>query len=252
MEVPQVSKGQLRFLQSLKLKKYRQKYGSFLVEGRKAVSEILTDNVLTVKSLYAIAEWIVEQSHLLETKNIPLYQVDPRGLKQISSQKTPDQVVIECQIPEPPLPSLESGWLLFLDGLNDPGNLGTIIRSADWFGVSHIVMTPGTVDCYNPKCIQSSMGSIGRIPLHYLSIQTLKEFLPRHPILLADASGTPVADIDVPDGGILVIGSESHGISNDIYQFEHLAVSLPKAAGSRAESLNAAMAATALLAILCA
>lgn len=250
MEVPQVSKGQLKYLQSLKLKKYRQKYGSFLVEGRKAVKEILIDNLLIIKSLYALDEWLGQHQDIYKAKNTAIYRVDERGLKSISSQMVPDQVILECEIPAYTPPDPSSGWVLFLDGIRDPGNLGTIIRSADWFGVRHIVMAPGTVDCYNPKCIQSTMGSIARCQLSWYSFAELIGLVPGHTIILADANAKPVTSWSPVSRAILVIGSESHGISPEYYTYPHTAVAIPKAPGSQAESLNAAMACTVLLALL--
>lgn len=250
MDYPQTSKGQIRFLQTLKLKKYRQRYGCFIVEGRKVVEEILQDNLLKINSLYGLQGWLEVNGRLVEEKNIPYFILSPQHLKQVSSFSTPDLVLAECAIPDfqPPIDS--GNWLLYLDSLADPGNLGTILRSADWFGVQDVILSPGSVDSYNPKCVQASMGSIGRIRIHYLEFGVLRSLFPAMPVFLAHTEGIPCQNLNIPRPGILVIGSESHGISEGIKAFDHTRITIQKHPQSRVESLNAAMAATALLTLL--
>ena len=251
MAAPPVSKNQIKYLQSLKLKKYRQKYDSFIVEGRKVVGEALQGKFLKIKALYATLQWISDPKNKTDTQNIPVYLLSEPLLKKVSSLVTPDQVMAECAIPPFKAPQADgTGWIIFLDAISDPGNLGTIIRTADWFGVNQLVLAPGTADCYNPKCVQASMGSVTGMSLAYLNFQALLEYLPQHPIYIATMLGTSAAKLINPQPGILVIGSESHGISEEILQYPHRKISIPKAPSSQAESLNAAMATTALLSLL--
>ncbi len=250
MNIPQVSKGQIKYLQTLKLKKYRQKYGCFVAEGRKVVDEIIRDNHLKINSLYGLSSWIEAHQQLLNDRMIPYFGMESPQLKQVSSFTTPDMVIIECRIPDPQPIKTPRSWLIYLDGLKDPGNLGTILRSADWFGIGDVILSPGSVDCYNAKSVHASMGSLGRLGVHYLEFGTLRSQFPHLPIVLADAAGRPCNELDLQPPGILVIGSESHGISGDIRRFDHHRLAIPKHPESRVESLNAAMATIALLALL--
>lgn len=221
------------------------------MEGRKAVAEVIRDNVLEIKSLYALDIWFENHLHLYMARNIPLYQISEQSIKQVSSLTTPDQVIIECRIPSGDIAEPLSGWILYLDGIADPGNLGTIIRTADWFGIEHVFMAHGTVDCFNPKCVQATMGSIGRIALNYLEFPKLRHLAKDHPIILAAAGGLPVKDLVIERPAIIVIGSESHGITQSILLTAHARlISIPKANHSKADSLNAAIATAALLSVL--
>ncbi|MBK8504477.1 MAG: hypothetical protein IPL46_21090 [Saprospiraceae bacterium] len=154
-------------------------------------------------------------------------------------------------MPLPVAPTYSGNWILYLDGVSDPGNLGTILRSADWFGVEHVILSHGSVDCFNPKCIQASMGSIGRVTVNYLDFDQLPGLLPEGiPVYLAESAGADVHTLKIDNPSILVIGSESHGVSKAMYRKNVISVAIPRHAQSQAESLNAAMAATALLALL--
>ncbi|MCB0686510.1 MAG: RNA methyltransferase [Saprospiraceae bacterium] len=251
MELPQVSKSQIKFLQSLKLKKYRQKYGSFLVEGRKAVDEILKDNGLKIKSLYAVAPWFEKTEPQYLSNIYQQHTISDHILKQISTLTTPDQVIIECEIPTEKAPDSNAGWVLFLDGISDPGNLGTIIRTADWFGINYVCMAPGTVDVFNPKCVQATMASIGRLNFYYGDLKQISEVLIDHPVLIADMSGEPIQKVVSSSPAVVVIGNESHGVSTDILENpDYRKVAISRAPESRAESLNAAVACAAILSIL--
>jgi TrmH family RNA methyltransferase len=249
MEIPSASKSQIKLLQKLKLKKYRQSYGSFVAEGRKVVAEILADNLLVVKSLYATETWWQENLAVWKSKPNCCFLLSSDQLSSISSFRTPDNVIVVCEIPEVVLPDEVTGWLLFLDGISDPGNLGTIIRTADWFGISDVVMSPGTVDFLNSKCIQATMGSIGRIKLHHSDFTKIRAKYPLQPVLLADSRGAPPDSLKVRSA-ILVIGSESHGISTEIRDQPHELVGIAKHPFSKAESLNAAIATASLLTLL--
>jgi TrmH family RNA methyltransferase len=249
MEIPSASKSQIKLLQKLKLKKYRQTHGSFVAEGRKVVAEILADNILVIKSLYATEDWWRSNPEVCKAMSDSCFSLSVDQLSSVSSFSTPDKVLVICKVPEMMLPDDFKGWLLFLDGISDPGNLGTIIRTADWFGISAIVLSPGTVDFLNSKCIQASMGSVGRVNIHYSDFTKIRAKYPSYPVLLADSRGAHPYCTDVRSG-ILVIGSESHGVSADIRNQPHCLVGIPKHPHSKAESLNAAIATASLLTLL--
>jgi len=248
MEIREASKNQIKFLQSLKLKKYRQKYGSFILEGRKVVQEVLRDKVLVVRALYAEVDWLSLNESLVRDLDIPVYSCSSKQMQQVSSFKVSDAVLVECAIPE--IAEIrDKGWFLFLDGLSDPGNLGTILRTADWFGVSEVILSKGSVDCYNAKCVQAAMGSIGRIHVSYLSFEELIKQFPQKPIYIAATGGCHPMKIN-SQAGILVIGSESHGVSKEVFVQNSQVVAVQQHPDSRVESLNAAIATASLLTIL--
>ena len=142
----------------------------------------------------------------------------------------------------------ERGLILALDNIQDPGNLGTIVRLADWFNVKHIVCNSNTVDLYNPKCIQATMGSIARVQLHYVELETFLNDT-QLPIFVTAMSEQSIYEVNLPTDAMLVMGSESHGVSNEIMQLG-TKISIPQysAEGSRTESLNVATATGIVLA----
>ena len=215
------------------------------------MEELLRDNLLKINSLYALDSWKHPNDLSLDQKGVVLYGLTETSLKQVSSFATPDEVLAVFEIPPTIEPTYSGKWILYLDGISDPGNLGTILRSAEWFGVQHVILSPGSVDCFNPKCIQASMGSIGRVHIHYLDFNLISEIVPpEFPIYLAETNGVAAQSLKIDHPSILVIGSESHGLSKKRYQKDSISICIPKHPNSKAESLNAAMAATALLALL--
>ncbi|NND07652.1 MAG: RNA methyltransferase [Saprospiraceae bacterium] len=243
------SKSKLKFLQSLKLKKYRQKYQTFLVEGRKVILEILKDNNLKIKSLYAENRWIDTHQDILRNLDIHVCAVSAPELKKISSLNNADQVCAEVQmIDADQTPLSVDGWLLYLDGISDPGNLGTIIRAADWFGVKAVCFGAGCADLYNPKSLQATMGSFAHVPAVSISAFELHAKADGKVWYLAELEGKPVNSIVPPaSGGIIAIGSESHGITNEVRAIPHIGITIPKRPGAAAESLNAALATAIIL-----
>jgi len=230
-----VAKSQLKFIKSLHQKKYRSRHGLFLAEGVKTVGELLS------------AGW--SPRYLYATEDLPGFgaatPMKEAELKQVSTLVHPNKVLGVFEIPEPAPPSF-TGWLLALDGVRDPGNLGTIIRLCDWFGIRHILCSPDTVDCYNPKVLMATMGSIARVHLHY---QPLEDILPQSglPLYGASMEGLPISDHALPGEGILIMGSESHGISSPLRESLDQVVSVPSRNAGGAESLNVGTATGILL-----
>lgn len=238
-----LSKAKIKLVQSLVHKKHRDTLGLFMVEGNKSVIELLRSKI-RVNSLFATHEWLITHPVSIFANDTEVHEVTPQELKQLSSLTTPGQVLAVAVIPEN-VSSIQksNGLILALDGIQDPGNLGTIIRIADWYGITHVVCSAQCADTYSPKTIQASMGSFLRVTI--LRIQ-LNEFLSECnlPVYGAVLNGKSTYEVNMPEHCVLVIGNEGSGISPDVLPFIKHPVSIPKR--GEAESLNAAVA-TAVL-----
>jgi RNA methyltransferase, TrmH family len=209
----------------------------FAAAGDKVVRELLASH-WAVHSVYASGEWLHRHEQELFRCQADCTEVSPRELSRISFQDTPMEVLAVAPIP--PASDLPSaGWILALDGIRDPGNLGTLIRSADWFGWGGLMLGQGCADPFSPKVVQASMGSLFHLDLCSGDLATLAAADGR-PMFGADLSGTPLAQFEVPRRGILVIGSESQGLSVAVRQSLEGQLIIP--GWGRAESLNAAVA----------
>jgi TrmH family RNA methyltransferase len=230
-----LSKNELKYIQSLCHKKQRQEEKLFIAEGTKLVDELLQSNY-RLKKLYALEEWAQNYKG-----SVPVTIITEIELSKISSLQTPNQVlaIAEQRMPAAE-PELANQLTLVLDGIQDPGNLGTIIRIADWFGIQQVVASTDTVELYNPKVIQSTMGSFMRIHLWY---RPLKEFLSSAtiPVYGALLNGKNMHNEPPVTEGLLVIGNESKGISKELLPHISHPITIPRLGG--AESLNAAVAA---------
>ena len=229
-----LSKNEIKYIQSLSHKKTRDTEGIFIAEGPKQVNDFLNSGIV-VKKIYAVADWITTHDHL---KNA--ITVQEAELKRISTQSTPNQVLAIVEKKKLSTePSLKNKITLVLDGIQDPGNLGTVIRIADWFGIDQIVASTDTADLYNSKVVQSTMGSIIRVNVWYkdLEIWLSKANVPVYGALL---NGTSIYNLKRIEEGLLVIGNEAKGIRENILPFIQHAVTIPKKGA--AESLNAAVA----------
>lgn len=249
-----ISKKQLAFVRSLQQKKFRRENNCFVAEGAKIVPELL-QSTLEVKEVYALPAWIHAHRQLLG--ELEAVEVNAEELSRLSGLVTANEVLALCEIPAYTLdPAQLAGRLsLVLDDIRDPGNLGTIIRIADWFGISDIVCSPETAEAWNPKVVQASMGSITRVKVHYTVLSAfigeMKKINPALPVYGAFLDGENVYSSPLEKKGLLVIGNEAHGISAEIAALISKRISIPSfsaAAGKagEAESLNAAIA-TAIL-----
>ncbi len=228
-----LTKNAMKIITSLGSKKYRQKYNLFVVEGVKNVKEVLKSNI-TVKELYTT-------NQNFDAKiNLPVHYLSPNELKKISFLSTPNECLAVCEIPPQRSIAPIKGLTLVLDTINDPGNLGTIIRLADWFGITQIICSKETVDVYNPKVIMSTMGSFARVAVHYTDILEVIENY-KFPILGAFMEGESIFQFPFPENAMLVMGSEAHGISKAVEDKITNKISIP-AIGKQTESLNVAMA----------
>ncbi|CAH9052007.1 23S rRNA (guanosine-2'-O-)-methyltransferase RlmB [Pseudoalteromonas holothuriae] len=230
-----ISKNQLKLLRALAQKKYRKQHGLYLVQGQKNVQELLTANV-AIEQLFASAQFIAE--HQAQLQSIQYIETDNESLTKASTLTSNSAAIAIVKFPEPQAIN-ESGMILALDGVSDPGNLGTIIRVADWYGFKQIVLSDDCADHLNPKVISATMGSFVRINV----VRTnLAVFLSRYDgaIYGAFLDGQSVHTTAFAKRGVLVMGSESHGIREQASQYINTPITIPAFGG--AESLNVAMA----------
>ncbi len=236
-----LSKNELKYIQSLCHKKQRQEERLFIAEGVKLVDELLSSDY-RIKKIYATEGWSLQHPAAGAT----LITADE--LAKISSLQTANQVlVIAEQRKADDLPVFENQLSLLLDGIQDPGNLGTMIRIADWFGITQIVASPDTVELYNPKVIQATMGSFTRVKVWYHPLAEMLESC-KVPVYGALLQGDSMYNTEPPAEGILLIGNEARGINPNLMPFINHPVTIPRIGG--AESLNAAIATGILLAQL--
>lgn len=232
-----LSKKEVKYIQSLDHKKNRDEQGCFIAEGPKIVSELIGLIPNQIIHIYAIKEWIEAHNTILQ--NIPVQEVAAYELEKLSQLQTPNQVIATVKQFQPVLPIIKNAFALYLDALQDPGNFGTIIRIADWFGIPHIVCSPGCADVYNPKVVQATMASIARVNIYY---DTDKTWLSQQqvPIYAAVLHGQSIYEYSNVSEGILIIGNESKGIDETVLQRATEKITIPRKGA--AESLNAAVA----------
>ena len=230
-----VAKRELKFIRSLHLKKYRARHGLFLAEGVKLVRELL-ESGWNARDIYGTdpVEGIGE-----------IRPISGPELKKVSTLVQPNKVLGVFEMPAA-APPVYSGWMLALDGVRDPGNLGTIIRLCDWFGIRELLCSPDVVDCYNPKVLAATMGSIARVKVHYLPLEEALGACGL-PVFGASMEGAPADRFGLPAEGVLVMGSESHGVSGEIRGLLGQTLGIPGYGETGAESLNVAMASGILL-----
>jgi len=245
-----LSKNTIKHLQSLKQNKFRDEFQQFVAEGDKLVTELLS-GYFKIIEIFALKEWLT--THKV-ANHIAVTEVSTSELERISGLTTPNMVVALLEIPQAKNidTAIFEKLLLVLDEIKDPGNLGTIIRIADWFGISSIICSNHTVDVYNPKVVQATMGSIARVNVLYAELKTLLETLPKDiPVYGTLLNGENIYTQELSKNGIVLIGNESKGISDELLPFitqKLLIPSYTENSGNKAESLNASVA----TAIVCA
>lgn len=232
-----LSKSQIKLITSLKQKKYRLQHGFFVVEGIKTIKELLQSNLM------------LHELYTTETFNIDAKDeifISEADLKRISFLKTPNKALAVFKIPVAKV--VETNKLIVaLDDVRDPGNLGTIIRLCDWFGIKDLVCSKETVDCFNPKVIQATMGSITRVNISYVDLEAFLKDTDQ-PIFGAFMDGENVYERQFPEKGVLIMGNEANGISKKIETTVTEKVSIPRFGDLQAtESLNVATATAILL-----
>lgn len=228
-----VVKSQIKLIKSLQQKKYRNQHSLFVAEGVKTVHELLKSDIVnhqvysTDLSLFEVGE-----------KSVQL--ISEKELRQMSNLKTPNKVLGVFEIPEQE-PIDFSNWVVALDDVSDPGNLGTIIRLCDWFGIPHLLCSKKTVDCYNPKVLQATMGSIARVNVFYDDLFQVLENS-KVPVYGTFMEAKNIYQQNLHTSGILVMGNEANGISKEIEKLCKERISIPHFGNSSTESLNVATA----------
>jgi RNA methyltransferase, TrmH family len=247
-----LSQNQSKFLHALGVKKYRQEHRKFVVEGEKMVAELLQQQRLEVSAVYGLEVWAQANAALLSPFTHLFQTVTAAELGKISALTTPNSVLAVASMPdaavEMALP--ESRLCFYLDGIQDPGNMGTILRIADWFGLPAVFCSPETVDVYNSKVVQASMGAIFRVKSWEIPLETLIDGRAELPVAGAVLGGENVFDRELPQHGLLVMGNEGRGICAATEQLLTHRLTIPRHPEGGAESLNAAVAA-GILAALC-
>lgn len=233
-----ISKSQISFIKSLHQKKYRKEHSLFIVEGFKSILEFIDSNY-EIDSIFHLSDFMPKLGKL--SQNIKLFEISLNELSKISALNSPQQALALVKVPDNEYvksEDLKGKFAIALDGIQDPGNLGTIIRTADWFGMEHIFCSEDTVEAYNPKVVQASMGSIARVKIVYTDLKNLlsKKNTPIYGALL---EGESIYKTNFGNEGIVLLGNEGKGISADLLPKIDFPVTIPRF-GS-AESLNVAI-----------
>lgn len=236
-----ISKNQVKYIQSLSQKKFRDADGVFIAEGPKIVAELLAMQHIEPAGVYGLESWW--ESQPLFNKASWAETITQAELERISNLQSPNMVLAIFKKPDL---AVEPGtWQLVLDGIRDPGNLGTLIRIADWFGVRQLICSEDCADAFNPKVVQSSMASIGRLEIIYTDLPGYVRAHAHRNFYAAVLDGTKLKEVKPHGPSALVIGNESQGIRTELLQELHHFITIPRK--GEAESLNAAVAAGIIL-----
>ena len=240
-----ITKNEIKIIRSLARKRNRKDLNTFVVEGAKMVQEAIASD-FKVKTVFYTGELSIDRA-----EGVRFEQISDKEMTQVSHLTTPSNILVLMRYPdyEPDLTQLSAEKVLVLDAIRDPGNLGTIIRSADWFGITHILASIDTVDCFNPKVTQATMGSLFRIKVHYLNLDVLDELKSKNQDFKVFAAMLEGEDPKVLKAknisGALIIGNEGRGVSDEAMKWVDQSVTIKRI--GEAESLNAAISTSILL-----
>lgn len=233
-----ISKSQISLVKSLHQKKYRKEHQLFIVEGFKAISEFLSSD-FKINSIFYTPDFSAKMANLSNKQKV--YEVSINELQKISALQTPQGILAVVETPKNKLiqPTDINEIVLVLDGVQDPGNLGTIIRTADWFGFNQIICSEDCVEVYNPKVVQATMGSLTRVKVSYQPLSEIlsQSELPKYGTLL---KGENIFNTEWQTKGFLILGSEGKGISEEVLELITHPITIP--GGKHTESLNVAIA----------
>jgi TrmH family RNA methyltransferase len=237
-----ISKSHTKYIQSLQHKKLRDELNLFIAEGPKVVPDLLAGGKYTCREIVAVKEWLEANGELkLLYPEISFTEVQGYELEKISALSTPHHVLAVFEKTKPLMDIETVGKItLALDTIQDPGNMGTIIRIADWFGIQNIICSSGCADIYNPKVVQATMGSLGRVNVIYADLPAWLGENKKVKVYSASLLGKTVQSVGKLKEAIVVIGNEAHGISAPVMALSHEKITIPKT--GEAESLNAAVA----------
>jgi TrmH family RNA methyltransferase len=233
-----ISKAKVKFIKSLQLKKYRKEEQCFTVEGAKGVEELLNSD-FEVVWMAGTSDFLTYIEPLSKNRKVEIVETSEKELTGIGIFQSNNSALAIAKLRVNRAPILLNEFVLVLDDIRDPGNLGTIIRTADWYGIKNIIASQETADFYNPKVINSTMGSFGRVTIYYTS---LTDYLygTNWPLFGASLTGKSIYETDFGTEGFLVIGNESQGISAAIHSLITEHITIPRI--GQAESLNASIA----------
>lgn len=239
-----VTKNTVKQIASLRQQKFRKEMGLFVVEGRKMTEELLLSN-FEVVGLYATDAFLSNNTSFPQAETITEIQ-----MQQMSGQDTPPGILAVVKIPTQSDIKTQSGFVLALDGISNPGNMGTLIRTAEWFGIHDVVCSTDCVEIWNPKVVQATMGSLFRVKVWETDlVGYLKQCNTKNiAVYGALLNGDNLFSIPEKRDGIIVIGSESHGIKAEVLQYISHPITIPRIGGSMTESLNAAVAGAIIMA----
>ncbi|WP_430613910.1 TrmH family RNA methyltransferase [Flavobacterium sp. JP2137] len=235
-----VTKNQIKLIKSLQQKKYRKQHQLFLAEGVKVIQELVNSN-LKLQQLFCTEAIDVAVDPAV------VVRITESELEKMTALNTANNCLALFEIPQPDQSAIE-GLVVVLDEVRDPGNMGTIIRLCDWFGIRHLVCSPQTVDVYNPKVIQATMGSITRVSVVYQELEHFLEQAAAQPIFGTFMDGDSIYKQDLPASGIIVMGNEANGISQSVEALVNKRIAIPRFGDlQQTESLNVAMATAIVL-----
>jgi len=232
-----VAKSELKLIRSLQQKKFRAKHSLFVVEGKKTLETLLSAN-FEARTIIATKDIVIEGAATA------VQIISTKDFESLSSLKNPNGILGVFYIKDPK-PIAYEDWIVGLDDIQDPGNLGTIIRLCDWFGIKELVCSLNTVDCYNPKVIQATMGSIANVNITYMALPVFLQET-KLPVYGSFMNGKSVCKSELPAMGVLIMGNEGRGISTEIENFCIEKISIPQYGAASAESLNVATASAIL------
>lgn len=233
-----ISKSQISFIKSLHQKKYRKEHGLFIVEGFKSIHEFINSKY-EIDAIYCLPDVLPKLGNL--SRKIKLHEIKPNDLAKISTLNTPQQLLAIIKLPEAEginLENIKGKFTLALDGIQDPGNLGTIIRTADWFGIEQIICSEDCVEAYNPKVVQATMGSLARVKITYTDLKNIFK-AKACPVYGALLNGESIYKTNFGSEGIILLGNEGKGISANLMPNIDYPITIPRF--GNAESLNVAI-----------
>lgn len=239
-----LSKSRISYIRSLHLKKFRDQHQSFIAEGSKLITDLISSG-FDIEMIYCSADKLSELAAKI-SKNTDIQPVSFSEMEKISNLTQPADALAVLKIPLQKDINPGDEWILMLDDIQDPGNMGTIIRTADWFGIHKIICSEQTVEIYNPKVIQATMGSIARVQVVYCDLAAFLSNNNKLPVYGTLLKGTSVYNADLKSAGIILLGNEGKGISEKLLKFIQYPITIPRY--GKAESLNVAIAS----AVICA
>jgi RNA methyltransferase, TrmH family len=247
-----LTNNQIRDIRSLDNKRNRSSSGLFIAEGKKLISELLISEII-IDTIYTIKECTSQFQYVKNDNSWQITEVSKNEIRKISQLKTPQGCLAICKIPETRLPDqpAQNNYVFCLDDIQDPGNLGTIVRLSDWFGMKDIICSPATADIFNPKVVQATMGAISRVNVHYTSLKQFLELQTKWsvPVFGTFLDGENIYGTSLPSNGIIVLGNEGKGISDDLVPLIKKRITIPNfhSGHQKPDSLNVSVAASIII-----